>query len=60
MKEMKVLDRGEAAKNGYGTMTDARWKATYDFLVEAKLLKPTVDYKKAFTTRFTDGLHISA
>jgi NitT/TauT family transport system substrate-binding protein len=60
MKAMKILDRGEAAKNGIGTMTDARWKATYDLLVEAKLLKPTVDYKKAFTTRFTDGLHISA
>ena len=58
MKEMKILDRGDAAKNGVGTMTDARWKATYDFLTEAKLLKPTVDYKKAFTTRFTDGLKI--
>ena len=60
MKEMHVLDRGEAAKMGIGTMTDARWKATRDFLVKADLLKPTVDYKKAFTTRFTEGLHISA
>jgi len=60
MKEIHVLDRGEAAKTGIGTMTDARWKATYDFLVKADLLKPSVDYKKAFTTRFTDGLHISA
>ena len=60
MKEIHVLDRGEAAKMGIGTMTDARWKATYDFLVKADLLKPSVDYKKAFTTRFTDGLHISA
>ena len=60
MKEMHVLDRGDAAKNGIGTMTDARWKATRDFLVKADLLKPTVDYKKAFTTKFTDGLHISA
>ena len=60
MKEMHVLDRGEAAKAGIGTMTDARWQATRDFLVKADLLKPTVDYKKAFTTRFTDGLHIFA
>ncbi len=60
MKEMHVLDRGEAAKNGVGTMTDARWKATRDFLVEAKLLKPAVDYRRAFTTRFTDGLNITA
>ena len=60
MKEMHVLDRGDAAKLGIGTMTDARWKATRDFLVEAKLLKPTVDYRKAFTTRFIDGLNITA
>ncbi len=60
MKDMHVLDRGDAAKSGIGTMTDARWKATRDFLVKADLLKPTVDYKKAFTTRFVDGLHISA
>jgi NitT/TauT family transport system substrate-binding protein len=60
MKEIHVLDRGEAATMGIGTMTDARWKQTYDFLVKADLLKASVDYKKAFTTRFTDGLHISA
>jgi NitT/TauT family transport system substrate-binding protein len=60
MKDMHVLDRGEAAKAGIGTMTDARWKATRDFLVKADLLKPTVDYKQAFTTRFTENLHIFA
>ncbi len=60
MKEMHVLDRGVAAKDGIGTMTDARWKATRDFLVDAKLLSPAVNYKKAFTTRFTDGLNIAA
>jgi NitT/TauT family transport system substrate-binding protein len=60
MKDIHVLDRGDAATAGIGTMTDARWKATYDFLVKADLLKPSVDYRKAFTTRFTDGLHIPA
>jgi NitT/TauT family transport system substrate-binding protein len=58
MKEMHVLDRGEAASNGIGTMTEARWQQTRDFLVKADLLKPSVDWKKAFTTRFTDGLKI--
>ncbi len=58
MKEMHVLDRGEAATKGIGTMTEARWQQTRDFLVKADLLKPTVDWKKAFTTRFTDGLKI--
>ena len=60
MKQMHVLDRGAAAKDGIGTMTDARWKATRDFLVDAKLLSPAVDYKKAYTTRFIDGLNITA
>jgi NitT/TauT family transport system substrate-binding protein len=60
MRAMHVLDRGDAAKAGIGTMTDARWQATRDFLVKANLLKPAVDYKKAFTTRFTEGLHITA
>ena len=60
MKEMHVLDRGEAATAGIGTMSDARWKATRDFLVTADLLKPAVDYRRAFTTRFTDGLNIFA
>ncbi len=58
MKEMHVLDRGEAATKGIGTMTEARWQQTRDFLVKADLLKPSVDWKKAFTTRFTDGLKI--
>ena len=60
MKEMHVLDRGEAATKGIGTMSDARWKATRDFLVSASLLRPAVDYKKAYSTRFTDGLNIFA
>ena len=60
LKDLHVLDRGDAATAGIGTMTDARWKQTRDFMVKADLLKPSVDYKRAFTTRFTDGLHISA
>jgi NitT/TauT family transport system substrate-binding protein len=60
MKEMHVLDRGLAPNTGIGTMTDARWQQTRDFLIKAGLLSPAVDYKKAFTTRFTENLHISA
>ncbi len=59
MKSMHVLDRGTAA-DGIGTMTAARWERTRDFLVKANLLKPEADWRRAFTTKFTDGLHISA
>ena len=58
MKELKVVDGGDAATMGIGVMTDARWKATYDFMVDAGLLDKSVDYKKAFTTQFIDGMKI--
>jgi len=58
MKELKVVDGGDAATMGIGVMTDARWKATYDFMVDAGLLDMGVDYKKAFTTKFIDGMKI--
>jgi NitT/TauT family transport system substrate-binding protein len=58
MKELKVVDSGDAATMGIGVMTDARWKATYDFMVDAGLLDKSVDYKKAFTTQFIDGMKI--
>ena len=60
MKDMHILDRGAAAKDGIGTMTAERWEQTRNFLVKADLLKPSVDWRKAFTTRFTDGLNITA
>ncbi len=60
MRTMHVLDRGEAATQGIGIMTASRWEQTRGFLVKANLLDSSVDWHRAFTTRFTDGLHISA
>ncbi len=57
MRQTHILDRGGA---GIGTMTRARWQATRDFLVAADLLKPDAPWERAFTTRFTDHLHITA
>jgi NitT/TauT family transport system substrate-binding protein len=53
-----VLDGGDAATQGIGVMTEARWKKTYEYLVEAGLLKPDTDWKKAFTTEFVKDLKI--
>lgn len=58
MKELKVVDGGDAQTMGIGVMTDARWKATYDFMVAGGLLDKSVDYKKAYTTKFIDGMKI--
>jgi NitT/TauT family transport system substrate-binding protein len=40
LKEMNMVAGGDAAKLGIGVMTDARAKASYDFLVSAKLIDP--------------------
>jgi len=58
LKENKLVDGGDAAKLGIGVMTDERWKATYDTMVKLGLLKPEVDWKAAYTTRFVRDLKI--
>jgi NitT/TauT family transport system substrate-binding protein len=60
MNELKVLDGGDAATMGIGTMTEARWKATYNFMVGEGLLDKSVDWKKGFTTEFVKDLKIVA
>ncbi len=49
MKEFGIVTGGDAASQGIMTMTDARWKRTFDFMVTAGLVKPGVDYRKAYT-----------
>jgi NitT/TauT family transport system substrate-binding protein len=58
MNELKVVDGGDAATMGIGVMTDARWKATYDFMVDGGLLDKDVEWKKAYTTQFIKDLKI--
>ncbi len=49
LKEHAIVAGGDAATRGLLTMTDARWTSTIDFLREASLTKPGVDYSKAYT-----------
>jgi NitT/TauT family transport system substrate-binding protein len=58
LKEYQLVTGGDAAKMGIGTITDERWKRTYDYMVSAGLLKPEVDYKQAFTTQFVRDLKV--
>ena len=59
LRALKVLDGGDAQAMGIGIITEARWKATYDFMVAAGLLKPEVDWKQGFTDRFVKTLKLS-
>lgn len=53
LKEMGMITGGDAAKLGIGVITDARAKASYDFLVTAKLLDPAkIELAKTYTTEF--------
>jgi NitT/TauT family transport system substrate-binding protein len=59
LKALKVVDGGDAGKLGVGIMTQARWKATYEFAVAAGLLKPEVDWRAGYTDRFIKDLKLS-
>jgi NitT/TauT family transport system substrate-binding protein len=59
LKELKAVDGGDAATMGLGIITAARWKATYELMVSAGLLKPEVDWRPGFTDRFVKDLKLS-
>lgn len=58
MKALKVLNGDAAATEGIGVMTEARWQKTYDFLVKGNLLKPSTDWRRAFTLDYVKNLRI--
>ena len=58
MKDLKVINGGDAATMGIGIMTEDRWRKTRDFMVQFGLLKDTTDWKSAYTTDFVKDLHI--
>lgn len=58
IKQHHLIDGGDAATGGWGTMTDARWQKTRDFMVNARLLKADTDWKQAYTTEIVNGLHV--
>lgn len=58
LKQYRLVDGGDAQTQGIGVMTDARWQATRDFMVEAGLLKADADWRKAYDTRFVKDLNV--
>lgn len=59
LKEMGMVTGGDAASMGIGTMTDVRAKASYDFLVEAKLIDPAkVKLADTYSTAFVKDLKV--
>ena len=58
LKEYQLVTGGDASEMGIGIITDERWKRTHDYMVAQGLLKPEVDVKKAYTTRFVRDLKV--
>ena len=54
MKEYGIVDSGDTLKMGIGAMTDAHWKDFFDKMVKAGIVKPDIDYKKAYTLQFVN------
>ena len=48
MKEYGIVDSGDAATLGIGAMTDARMASFFDKMVRAGVVKPNVDFRKAY------------
>jgi NitT/TauT family transport system substrate-binding protein len=59
LKESGMVLGGDAARLGVGVMTDARLKASAEFLASAKLLDPAkLDLAAAFPTTFVKDLKV--
>jgi NitT/TauT family transport system substrate-binding protein len=60
LNELEVADGGDAKTMGMGIITEVRWKATYELMVQEGLLPAGTDWKKGFTTTFVKDLKITA
>ncbi|HCT7944790.1 TPA: ABC transporter substrate-binding protein [Raoultella ornithinolytica] len=58
IRQHHLIDGGDAASEGWGTMTETRWRKTRDFMVSANLLDTTTDWKQAYTTEFVQTMQI--
>jgi len=54
VNEHGIVDSGDTKALGIGAMTEARWKEFFDSTVAAGVYPATLDWRKAFTTRFVN------
>ena len=58
MRELHIVDGGDAKTMGIGIMTEARWKADYELMASSGLVPKDTDWHKAYTTQFVKNLKI--
>lgn len=54
MKQYGIVDSGDSIKLGIGAMTDARIKDFFDKMARAGVVKPGLDYRRAYTLQFVN------
>src|ERR1700704_5203600 len=54
MKQYGIVDSGDTLRDGIGAMTDARAASFFDKIVRAGVVRPDVDFRKAYTLRFVN------
>jgi NitT/TauT family transport system substrate-binding protein len=52
MKEYGIVDSGDTLREGIGAMSDERAASFFDKMVRAGVVKPDIDFRKAYTLRF--------
>lgn len=55
LKEAHVLTGNTPGLTALGTMTEARWQATYRFMTDHGLITPGLNWQSAFTTEFAQA-----
>jgi NitT/TauT family transport system substrate-binding protein len=54
MRQYGIVDSGDSIRLGIGAMTDARIKDFFDKMARSGVLKPDLDYRKAYTLQFVN------
>ncbi|HUI96301.1 MAG TPA: ABC transporter substrate-binding protein [Xanthobacteraceae bacterium] len=54
MKEYGIVDSGDALKRGIGAITDDRMANFFDQMVRAQVVKPTLNFRRAYTLQFVN------
>jgi NitT/TauT family transport system substrate-binding protein len=54
MKQYGIVDSGDALTLGIGAMTDARMQQFFKLMQRAGVVKPNLDYRRAYTLQFVN------
>jgi NitT/TauT family transport system substrate-binding protein len=58
MQDYGLVTGGDAKTQGLLTMSDARWKQTFDFMAGVGLTRADLDYRKAYTLEFVKAVKV--